>query len=57
MAERRSKHRQDTRYASRAREEAPKKKRRVVDLSSGEEEEDELQSPRGDDSELQQDFR
>lgn len=57
MAERRSKHREDTRYAHRAREEAPKKKRRVVEVTSGEEEEEHLQSPRGDDFEFQQDFR
>lgn len=62
VLERRTKQRHDPRYAARANKERgagrapPKRKRRVVDLSSGSEEEHQLE-PRGDDSELQQDFR
>ena len=57
LAERRSKQRHDPRYANRARVEQPKKKRKVVDLTSEEEEDDQLQSPRGDDFELDEGFR
>lgn len=56
-AETRSKAYHDPRYATRTREDQPRKKRRVVDLSEGEEEEEQLQSPRGDDDELQRGFR
>ena len=64
MLEQRSKHRQGTRYASRVTKEReagrtpPKRKRRVVAISTEEEEEDPNQlSPRGDNLELQHDFK
>jgi hypothetical protein len=63
VRERRTKQRQDPRYAARANRErgagrAPaKKKRRVVELTSGSEEDEAQLEPRGEDSELQQDFR
>ena len=61
--ERRTKQRKDPKYAVRASKERgagrapPKRKRRVVELSSGSEKEEQQLEPRGDDSKLLQDFR
>ena len=62
VLERCTKQRLDPRYAARANKEkgggrASKRKRRVVDLSSGSELEEQQLEPRGNDSELLQDFR
>ena len=64
MYERRSKHREDTRLRSKvtkdreARRTPPKRKRRVAEIATDEEEDDPNQLPPcGDDLELQQDFK
>lgn len=64
MLERRSKHRQDTRLRSKVSKDReagrtpPRRKRRVVEISTSEEEEDPNQlPPRGGDLQLQQDFK
>jgi hypothetical protein len=64
MSEWRSKHRQDTRVRSKVSKDReagrtpPKKKRRLVEISTEGEEEDPNQlPPRGGDLELQQDFK